>query len=598
MKYATKIFRSPAAALLAAAVLALCCASCRDDMYGKTFLTSDAVMIDEYIMQEEEQSMSAFLEIADRANFRDMLHAYGIYTCFVPSNEAVSAYLQAAGVPSVAELPVEECAQIVKYHVVRHEFEDQVAFASTDFVNGRLPLATMLAKYLTTRTVNDNGSIVIQVNRQAKIVQRDIQAANGYIHKIDCVLIPPPETCGERIAGLPDGEYSIFKEIMRVTGWIDSLSNKADSAWYSVLVQSNAAFLERGIPDADSLARYLRKALPSVTGDSELLWYFAAYHCLRGLFYVVDLSNASALQSLAPNQALTFKVKGDSLLVNEYINKDIYERGIPVSKNSEYTDLSCYNGVLLEVDGYVGPQTRGPQAVFWDVAEQPEILKDSRFRKSGFGIPWDVAQTYSEIKMTLASGMSSYGEFGYGFQSAYSNNWQVVNRDYLTIRWYRLARVDFTLPLLTEGIYKVWVCFRRADVTTCRVRATLMQDGQDDQPLGVVNFSEYYDTETAAATLEGAGMKRYMAKERRGELNARLWGVIEVKSTGRHTLRCDVIDRGRNTDMFLDMIQFIPVNDDQLWPRFDMMGNAIYRGTPCEEIWPKDKACSTDNDDH
>jgi uncharacterized surface protein with fasciclin (FAS1) repeats len=595
MKYATKIARLPALALLMAASLALCTSSCRDDMYGKTFLTSDALMIDDYITQEDGRSMSAFLEIADRAKFRDMLHAYGIYTCFVPSNDAVRSYLQSKNLSSVADLPVEECVEIIKYHVVRHKVEDQVAFASADFVDGRLSLATMLAKYLTIRMV---ANAIYEVNRQAKIVQKDIQVANGYIHKIDQVLTPPEQTCGERVEELPDETYSLFKDVMRSTGWIDSLSSKSDSVWYSVFVQSNSAFEEKGIYDKDSLVSYLRKALPAVTDDGELLWNFAAYHCLKGLYYVVDLSNASALQSLAPNQALTFKIKKDSLLVNEYINKNVYERGVPVNKTSEYTDLSCYNGVLLEVSGYIGPQTRGPQAVFWDIAEQPEIMKDSRFRKSGFGIPWDVAQTYSEMKMTLAAGVNTYGEFGYGFQSAYSNNWQVVNRDYLTIRWYRLSRVDFTLPLLTEGIYKVWVCFRRADVTTCRVRATFMQEGQDDQQLGVVNFSEYYNTETAAATLEGTGMKRYMAKERRGELNSRLWGSVEVKSTGRHTLRCDVVDRGRNADMFLDMIHFIPVTEDQLWPRFDMMGNAIYRGTPCEEIWPKDKACSADNDDH
>ncbi|MDR1417076.1 MAG: fasciclin domain-containing protein [Prevotellaceae bacterium] len=596
MKHAAKIVRLSLLALLAVAAIAQY-SSCRDEMYGKTFLTSDALTIDDYITQEDS-SMSAFLEIVDRANFRDMLHAYGIYTCFVPSNDAVRIYLQEKGKSSVAELSPDECAQVVKYHVVRHSVEDQVAFATADFVGGRLPLATMLAKYLTTKTINDNGSITIQINRQANILQKDIQAANGYIHKIDRVLEPPAETCGERIAALPE-EYSLFKEIMRVTGWIDTLTNsKEDNVWYSVLVQSNAAFLDMGIPNVDSLIVHLRKALPGISSGDELLWSFAAYHCLKGLYYVVDLSNASALQSLAPNQAIMFKVKKDSLLVNEYINKDTYERGMPIDKESDYTDLSCYNGVLLEVNGYIGPQTRGAQAVFWDVAEQPEVMKDSRFRKSGFGIPWDVAQTFTEMKMTLASGVSTYGEFGYGFQGAYSNNWQVVNRDYLTIRWYRLSRVDFTLPLLTEGIYKVWVCFRRADVTTCRVRATFMQEGQESQQLGAVNFSEYYDTETAAATLEGTGMRRYMAKERRGELNSRLWGTIEVKSTGRHTLRCDVIDRGRNTDMFLDMIHFIPVLDDQLWPRFDMMGNAVYRGTPCEEIWPYDKACSADNDDH
>jgi len=43
------------------------------------------------------------------------------------------------------------------------------------------------------------------------------------------------------------------------------------------------------------------------------------------------------------------------------------------------------------------------------------------------------------------------------------------------------------------------------------------------------------------------------------------------------------------------MIQFIPVDDDQLWPRFDIKGNYIYKDTPCDEIFPYDLSCAADN---
>ena len=332
--------------------------------------------------------------------------------------------------------------------------------------------------------------------------------------------------------------------------------------------------------------------------DSELLNIYDAYHCEKGLCYIADLSKVSALQSQATNQAITIKIKRDSLLVNEYGNlgSETYEAGVAIDKKSEYTDYSCSNGVLVDMLGYIGPKIRGAMALYWDVAEQPELTSNSKFRKAAFGISWDELQNWSELKFTLASGIKTYGEFAYSFWSSYTNNYQLVNQDALQIRPYRLSSFEFTLPLLTPGTYNVWVAFRRAELTGCRVRATLVQEGQDDQAMGMVKFEEYISTDEAAEVLLPAGYRRYAAKERATTMNCVRWGTCVVQSTGRHQLRCDVVERGRNADFWLDMIMFIPIEDDQLWPRFDMKGKAIYQGTPCEEIWPYANACSSDND--
>jgi uncharacterized surface protein with fasciclin (FAS1) repeats len=585
--------------ILPVAAVAATWSSCRDDLEGQTFLTSDDVMMDDYITQND-LSMSTFLDVVDKAEFRGMLHAYGIYTCFVPTNEAIAAYLQSLGKSSVADLSPQECADIVKYHVVRHtgEGEDVVAFASGDFIDGRLGNLNLMLKYLTTRTVQLDGKTVIQVNREANIVEKDIYVANGYIHKIDKALTPPAMTCGEQIAALPQ-EYSLFREIMQETGWIDSLKVEVEGMWYSVFLQSNAAFATAGIQTASDLLQYLKdNAKYSDVTETELLNIYAAYHCVKGLCYIADLSKMSALQSLAPNQAITLKLNRDTLLVNEYgtSGSGDYEAGVAIDKKSEYTDYSCSNGVLVDVSGYIGPKIRGAMAVYWDVTEQPELASNSKFRKSGFGVSWDELQSWSEMKVTLASGVKTYGEFAYSFWSSFTNNFQLVNQDALQLRWYRLSSVEFTLPLLTPGTYNVWVGFRRAEATGCRVRATLVQEGQEDQAMGIVQFEEYNNINDAAEVLLSSGYKRYVAKERSTTMNCVRWGTCVVQSTGRHKLRCDVLAGGRNADMWLDMIQFIPVEDDQLWPRFDMKGKAIYAGTPCEEIWPYANACSSDND--
>jgi uncharacterized surface protein with fasciclin (FAS1) repeats len=595
-------FKLLAFALFVAATAAVW-TSCKDDMEGQTFLTSDDVMMDDYITRND-LSMSKFLDVVDRAEFRGMLHAYGIYTCFVPTNEAIDAYLQSIGKSSVADLSPEECADIVKYHVVRHtgEGEDVVAFMSSDFIDGRLGNPTMLVKYLTTRTVTaEDGRTVIQVNREANIVEKDIYVANGYIHKIDKVLTPPEKNCGEQVEELPD-EYSLFKQVLLETGWIDSLKQEGEGLWYTVFMQSNEAFATVEINNMSDLLQYLKdNAKYSDVTDSELLGIYAAYHCVKGLYYIADLSKVSALQTQAPNQAIALKLKRDSLLLNEYGNagSDNYEQGVAIDKKSEYTDYSCSNGVLVDVGGYIGPKIRGAMAVYWDIAEQPEIVSNSKFRKASFGVSWDELQNWSEIKFTLASGVKSMGEFGYAYYSSYDSRNAMVNQDALKWYWTRLASVEFTLPMLTPGTYNVWIAFRRmgTDSQQPRIRATLVQEGQDEQMLAnTVNIAEYINIDDAAEVLLPTGHKRYVAKERTTTMNCALFGTCVVLSTGRHKLRCDVVDRGRTGDSWIDMIQFIPIEDDQLWPRFDMKGKAIYPGTPCEEIWPYGNACSSDND--
>ena len=55
----------------------------------------------------------------------------------------------------------------------------------------------------------------------------------------------------------------------------------------------------------------------------------------------------------------------------------------------------------------------------------------------------------------------------------------------------------------------------------------------------------------------------------------RLVGTIELKTTQRHILRFEGINGTQNTN-HLDMIHFIPVDEDQVLPRFKPDGTKIY----------------------
>ena len=568
--------------------------SCKDDMDGKQFVITDEVMIDEYIMQEDGQTMVSFLEIIDKAEFRDIVHAYGTYTCFIPTNEGVTQHLSGK---SISDLSVEECIDIVKYHIVPDTIR------TTDFVDGRLKTSNMRNMYLTTRTQMVGSEFKINVNRQANILQSNIMTGNGYIHKIDNVLSPSKRTLGEQI--MDEGmttHYSIFQNIMKESGWADTLTrNKGVGQWYTVFLQDNTSFFDMNIFNINDLLERMKEARPDIEDTDSLLWTYAAYHCVDGLYYVADLVNESALLSLAPNQAITFKLSRDSLIVNEYVNSsdNTKEKGVPVRK-SDNTDFSCYNGVMIDLGGYIEPKKRKAQALFWDVCTQPEFTKDSRYKKSGWNMSRTQFEDLSEITTKFIQNPAD-NDFGYEYQGGYADNWALVNFDALKVNMYRLDEISFKLPLLTEGTYNVYICFRRADVQTLKINGVFVQDGQDEQVMSnLVSLYDYYDTGPAAEVLLATkGMKRYVAKHRSTTTNSYLLGTVVVQSTGRHNLKLVVKDRGRSTQVWIDMFHFIPVDDNQLWPRFDKQGTAIWPGTPCNKIWPFDNlTCPEDQDAH
>ena len=91
-------------AVLSMLVLAVL-VSCEPENYP--LKTTDEVNMTGYFKQFPE-TYSKFLEILDRTETSAFLGAYGAYTIFAPTNEAVDAYLQKKGVSSVDELDVNE----------------------------------------------------------------------------------------------------------------------------------------------------------------------------------------------------------------------------------------------------------------------------------------------------------------------------------------------------------------------------------------------------------------------------------------------------------------------------------------------------------
>src|SRR5205085_11030976 len=62
--------------------------------------TTSDVNIYDYLLKKPDE-FSEFAKMIEKAGFADFLNAYGAYTLFAPTNDAVKAYLQEVGKPSI-----------------------------------------------------------------------------------------------------------------------------------------------------------------------------------------------------------------------------------------------------------------------------------------------------------------------------------------------------------------------------------------------------------------------------------------------------------------------------------------------------------------
>ena len=583
-------------------MLFLCVLSgCKDSLEGTVYQTTNQQMLDEYM----QQHLGEFLKIVDKSDYRGMLHAYGAYTCLIPTDDAVRKYLQESG-KSVEQLTTEEANECVGYHVIGD------TITSARFQDGKMPSPNIRDYYLTTQTKSDEyGKVYVEVDRKARLVSKDILLGNGILHVVDAVLERPKQTLRQQIAHLPTESYSLFKDLFEKYDEYLNTVLTADTC-YTVYVQSNETFNAEGIHNESELLVRLRKNMAGM-GDEELVQNFLAYHVGIGRQYVVDLMGTSAVMTRVQNQVISCVMDKQTIKLNRFNSATQYEPGIDLLRDSQYADLTCADGVMQEVDGMLEIKKRSAYRVDFDVCALPQIKASPSYRKDN--IKFAKGELNQEVKFEYGSSSNS-ATITYTVKQVLNDNkptmdpsFQCTNGDYLTFRMIKkgyITAVEFTLPLLIEGTYKVWLChYTNSTKNGPTLKTTFKQENQEDQILEkIVTIKKpgslVYEKDNTGKTkvdFRGVDMVNHAAMEAEYAwkqytykphtyMNSNLLGVIKVFSSGRHILRFD-LEKDDSTGIMLDMIQFIPTTDDQVWPMLDMKGNLIEEEAPGKaEIWP------------
>ena len=287
---------------------------------------------------------------------KELLKARGNYTCFAPNNEAIQMYIDSLlAIGQVSSSNVEDLPDSIAQTIVFNSIIDNgntTAYATTDFNEGALSRTNMNDRYVNITYGNDEETqaTIIYVNSDSKIIDKDIEVENGYIHTIDRVLSPSTATVGDLI--MTTENLTFFGSLLSKTGldkeimaYKDESYDDTDEAgelgpseliskgsgWpgyypehryfgYTVFVEPDSIFQVYGINTVDDLMAYLKNNAyygedtsygTDYTNPENALYQFVAYHILpERLIWnkLVIYSNEVGFCNGTPNDGSKFQV--------------------------------------------------------------------------------------------------------------------------------------------------------------------------------------------------------------------------------------------------------------------------------------------------
>jgi hypothetical protein len=184
-----------------------------------------------------------------------LMTAYGYYTVFAPTNEAIQLYLDSLvikGIIPVASwdaFPNQQTLDSIRSVLVLNSILDGTSqrktYVSSEFpkTNEEFDISTMADRKISvTYYKNDLDSCSIDGICPVSKRNRDIEAVNGYVHQIGYVINPSNETLGSTLHKYAfdyESNFSVMAGLVEACGMVDTLSVVKDER-YEMLYRTGA----------------------------------------------------------------------------------------------------------------------------------------------------------------------------------------------------------------------------------------------------------------------------------------------------------------------------------------------------------------------
>ena len=314
----------------------------------------DHEQFSEYVRLLKEQKVS---DVSETSVYQ-LMTAYGYYTCFAPTNDAIQKYLDSLVIKGIIpeadwnSFPDERTLDSIRSVLVLNSILDgtkqEKTYITPEFpkTNEEFDINTMADRKISvTYDKKDLDSCSIDGICPVSKKNRDIEAINGFIHEVGYVINPSNETLGSTLHKFtidPESNLSIMAKLVEACGLVDSLSKVKDER-YEQLYKTGAfpsfAWQLRGweIPAPEH-----RKYGYTLFAETDDFWE-AELSKDREDITLSDIANWAENKGYYPDAINDDNYTEENNLLNQFTTYHLLPQRIPVDKLALHYNERGYN---------------------------------------------------------------------------------------------------------------------------------------------------------------------------------------------------------------------------------------------------------------
>lgn len=241
----TKLIHKIGGMMTGVAIGALAFSSCSEQIDDSNLYSFTGQTVIDYL--RSDSTLSYIAKISDYAGMSDRLSAYGTYTCFAPTNEALTTYIDslyndvkstnhnglydgAVSQDSVinrlwlSEKRDSLCKDIIESHVTGQK-------KSTNDLSTGADITMMLGNTHTPKVVNGE----VTIDGTTHLITKDQEVENGVVHTIDRLFYRSTNFIIDEMESM--GTYNIWVAALKATG-LDKLMQETERTtgitWFTI----------------------------------------------------------------------------------------------------------------------------------------------------------------------------------------------------------------------------------------------------------------------------------------------------------------------------------------------------------------------------
>ena len=310
--------------------------ACTEDIDESNLYTFTGETIEDYLANRSEQ-FSSFNYILQRIGYDKILSAYGTYTCFAPTNDAVQAYIDSLyddttnknlvhngmTARSLEGLTDSLCNDIALFHLLNTKV------MGVNMGNG-MTIKTLLGRDINTSIDSISGQVV--VSRTAFITSMDNELENGVLHELNHVITRSNLLVAGEMESHPD-QFNIFSLALKATALADSLTEQQkqnlnivvenkEKYWvpekcemgYTIFAETDDVFRANGINNVEQMAEYAAQQYARCAENGSGWYDYARNHNIQ-ISTGTDYENPwNVLNMFVRYHIVAYKVPWDKLV--------------------------------------------------------------------------------------------------------------------------------------------------------------------------------------------------------------------------------------------------------------------------------------------